>query len=94
MAPRLRDGDLVVTRRLRRPPARGDVIVYRHPQQRFFIVHRVSRADGGVVWTAGDSNADPDPHCVPISGIAGLVWMTLPRVGRLVRFVRKGPVLS
>jgi signal peptidase I len=94
MAPGLCDGDVVLTHRLRRPPAPGDLIVYRHPHQGFFIVHRVIRAADGMVWTAGDSNADPDPHRVSVSRIAGKVWMRLPRVGRLVRFVRKGQVPS
>ena len=91
MNPDLRDGDLVLARRLKRPPSPGEVIVYRHLQEDFPIVHRVSRSTASGVWTAGDANAGPDPAPVPADRVVGKVCAVLPRIGRLVRLVRRRP---
>jgi signal peptidase I len=90
MEPGFREGDLVLTHKIKRPPVPGDVIIYRHPEDGFLIVHRVTRSVGEIVWAAGDSNSDPDPHAVSVHKIVGKVWIVLPRVGRFVQFLRKG----
>jgi len=91
MEPSLREGDLVLARRAREPLAKGDVIVYRHPRHGFYVVHRVADAARGLVWTAGDCNADVDGQALSAGSIVGKVWLVLPWLGQLVRLLRRIP---
>lgn len=79
MVPVLRPGDLIpVLPLFGTTPQRGEIVVYRTPQDATWIVHRIVGGDleEGFI-TQGDANPIPDPHRVHVSDIAGFV----PQVG-------------
>lgn len=51
----------------------GDVVVFRHPVRKHFIVHRVVRSDGQGIHTRGDNNCGIDPLPLQPSQIIGRV---------------------
>lgn len=54
MAPALLPGDYLVTRRLRHPPRRGDVVIFGHPTRAgFHLIKRVVGLGGESVDIAG-----------------------------------------
>ncbi len=84
MVPTLEIGDLVVLL----PPhvtnmktLLGKVVVYNSPL-REEIIHRVIRVvDNECVETKGDANPVPDPFCVKLQDIRGVVQVVLPYIG-------------
>ena len=91
MAPALADGDVVLTRKPRAALDPGEVIAYRDPWLGHVVVHRVARSGGELVWTAGDASGCADGYAVPARSVIGKVWMVIPRLGRLVRLLKRWP---
>lgn len=76
MVPALQPGDLIVVfpTWAIAPPGLGDIVVYKTPQDRNWIVHRIvdGNATEGFV-TRGDANSVPDPRRVFPRDMAGVV---------------------
>jgi signal peptidase I len=54
MSPALLPGDFVVTDRSNRPPVRGDIVVFEHPQRRsFYLVKRIVGLPGEHITIDG-----------------------------------------
>lgn len=101
MLPVLHPGDLIVVLPAWAMPAPGpgDIVIYKTPQDRDWVVHRIvggSAAEGFI--TRGDANPASDPHRVFPGDVAGVVprWaggaLRLPRLGLLS--IGRGPLSS
>jgi signal peptidase I len=84
MLPRYRRGDLVVAK-----PCglykKDDVIVFREPEHRFVVIHRIIATRDGRCITRGDNNPESDPRCLHPGLILGKVMVRIPRLGRVIR---------
>ncbi len=89
MEPSLRSGDLVLVSRGNKEIKKGDLVVYRHPEEDFFVVHRVAAAAGRFYYTCGDANSCSDPTAVNGARVVGRVCLVIPRLGRFLQFFKK-----
>lgn len=84
MAPRLRPGDVVVSRPATADEvAVGQIVLVDDPDRPgATLLHRmVARSADGSLTTRGDANADPDSTPVPPAAVRGLPRLTVPFVG-------------
>ncbi len=85
MYPTLRDCDIVVCSAPRRGRLRrGDVVLFRSPDDGRWIVHRICGISGAAVATRGDANPSADDRPLPIDAVEGRV-IAVERGGRRVR---------
>ena len=95
MEPTISTGDVVVLRKLDRPPRVGDIIAVNVPseaRQRFgyppTVIHRVVKVSpAGGVTTKGDARAKPDPFTIRRNAIKGRVVWSIPAAGQVVAFL-------
>jgi signal peptidase len=66
----------------------GDIIVYQDEAE--LIIHRVIEVDGDTVITKGDANDISDPP-ISKSSIKGIMVLSVPYLGGLVRLLKSGP---
>ena len=92
MEPTLHDGDFVIARH-QASYRKGDIAVYRvpagDPGAGNLVIHRIiggSAEDGYLLQ--GDNRTTPDLWRPRPSDMAGSLLMTVPRVGRLVPYLR------
>jgi len=85
MEPGIRDGDIVVTRPLKRAPRVGDRVVYREPAHGLLVAHRVNDVSTRGAVMAGDANPRPDPLPVENGLILGRIVIVIPKLGRLCK---------
>ncbi|MBN1193477.1 MAG: signal peptidase I [Coriobacteriia bacterium] len=77
MEPALSAGDVIVYRRVRVVPERGDLIVFEHGGT--LVVHRVAGLlHGGAMRTRGDANESSDATPVEAGDVRGEVLFVLP----------------
>ena len=104
MEPTLRDGDLVVVKKVEPSEVEpGDIIVFYKPGSKSeIIIHRViqkAERRGEVYFrTKGDNNDSADPWLVPEEDLIGVVVggsrpLKLPLLGRMASFIRSPPGL-
>lgn len=97
MAPAVRDGSLVISRRV--DPATvspGDIITYRHPERPTVpVTHRVMQvfddSGGRFLQTKGDANAAPDPDLVHADRPISRMMLTVPYAGWIISALRTLP---
>src|SRR3954451_10465226 len=95
MSPTIETGDLVVMRKIDRPPRAGDIISVSVPEQarqRYgyppVVIHRiVAIARDGRIATKGDARDKRDPFTVPRSSVHAEVVATVPAAGRAFSFL-------
>ena len=95
MEPTISTGDIVVLRKLDRPPRVGDIIAVSVPseaRQRFgyppTVIHRVVKVSpAGVITTKGDARAKPDPFTIRRDAVNARVVWTVPAAGQVVAFL-------
>jgi signal peptidase I len=95
MEPTIGTGDVVVLRKLDRPPRVGDIIAVSVPseaRQRFgyppTVIHRVVKVSpAGVITTKGDARAKPDPFTIRRSAVRARVVWSIPAAGQVVAFL-------
>jgi len=85
MYPTFRDHDIVIwsapeNRRLRR----GDVVLFRSPNDGRWIVHRIYDVSGTALTTRGDANRSVDEKVIAIDTVEGRV-IAVERAGRRIR---------
>ncbi len=84
MNPTLKAGDgLFIVPYRGRGIAIGDVVVFRHPEGKQKIIHRVVACHSGGFRTRGDNNARPDPWLLTPEAILGKV-VAANRKGRII----------
>jgi len=91
MTPAIAPGDVVIV--AERDPAaiaEGDVITFARGTSDVPVTHRVIDVvdEGGALAfeTMGDANEGPDPGLVPAGSLVGVVTLTVPYIGYVVRF--------
>jgi signal peptidase I len=95
MAPTINTGDMVLLKRLGRPPRVGEIVSVSVPDQartRFgyppVVIHRIVKIDArGSVTTQGDAYDHTDPFTVPVSALTTKVVGRVPAAGRLIAFL-------
>jgi signal peptidase I len=95
MEPTIKTGDVVVLKKLGRPPRVGDVIAVTVPdaaRRRYgyppTVVHRVvSVAPTGAITTKGDARPKPDPFTVSRTAVRARVVLTVPAAGQVFAFL-------
>lgn len=67
--------DFVTLMPLRRPPERGDIVLFERPGQRVYVLHRLWRTEENRVMTWGDNCPRPDGWMdrVRVLGVAAKV---------------------
>ena len=91
MGPRLRVGDLVVTRPADPPePVKGQVVLVDDPATPGqLLTHRVfERREDGSLVLKGDANRTPDSGIVTPAHVLGVGWVAVPRVGLINVWIR------
>jgi len=88
MEPDLRRGDLVVVRAGSAPEV-GDVVLYRDPELRVRVLHRVIGRDGGRLVLKGDANGFVDDARPRSDGVTGSLWFSVPRAGSALLWLRE-----
>ena len=88
MEPDLRRGDLVVVR-ARSAPEVGDVVLYRDPELRVRVLHRVIGRDHGRLVLKGDANGFVDDARPRSDGVTGSLWFSIPRAGSALLWLRE-----
>lgn len=90
MEPVLRVGDVVVVCKICGEPREGDIVAYL--SEYGVIVHRVVEVvnETGSLVTKGDANTNVDPRPVKLEYVLGKVVLTLPRIGYMAIYARKG----
>jgi len=74
MNPRLKNGDCInVAPYQHRKISLGDVVVFRHPEEKHYIAHRVVSVNSLRVKTQGDNNYNIDPWILNPDDIIGRV---------------------
>ncbi|MFN8052561.1 MAG: signal peptidase I [Acidimicrobiales bacterium] len=95
MTPRIRAGDVVLTRHIDRADVRpGDVVLMDDASRPAPLLHRVRSIDGGRIVTQGDANPTPDVYGsadVPVMGIGRVL---VPRIGVAVLALRSRPEVT
>ena len=98
MLPAYHDGDLVILQRDRAYRV-GDVVAYRVPRGQVgaghVVVHRVvggSAATGLIL--RGDNNRSADPWRPRTGDVLGSRWLSVPRFGRFLVFIRQPLLLA
>jgi signal peptidase I len=95
MEPTIDTGDVVVLRKLGRPPRVGDVVSVAVPgdaRRRYgyppTVVHRVAKVSpSGDITMKGDARARPDPFTVRREAVKARVVWTIPAAGHVVAFL-------
>jgi signal peptidase I len=95
MEPTISTGDVVVLRKLDRPPRVGDIIAVSVPseaRQRYgyppTVVHRVVNVSpAGLITTKGDARPKPDPFTTRRDAVRARVVWTVPAAGQVVAFL-------
>jgi len=90
MEPELSIDDLIIVKKTNNYQ-KGDIIVYQRKQE--LIVHRIVKINENTVITKGDANNVNDKE-VEISEIKGKVVKVVPKVGKLIAFIKKPVVVS
>ncbi|MDY6793949.1 MAG: signal peptidase I [Actinomycetota bacterium] len=97
MSPGINDDDAVfITDVTAKELSLGDIVVFGDPENhRQKIMHRIvdfQTHDGSIyAITRGDANSINDPYLVPLEGITGRVWVTLPKAGLFLSHIRTMP---
>jgi signal peptidase len=87
MEPQLHVNDLTIIKASQDVDV-GDIIVYQDEAE--LIIHRVIEVDGDTVITKGDANDISDPP-ISKSSIKGIMVLSVPYLGGLVRLLKSGP---
>ena len=95
MSPTIKTGDVVVFKRLGRPPRVGDVVEVDVPdaaRSRYgyppVVIHRIVRLNtDGTIQTKGDARPTPDPFTVRRDSIQARVLFHIPAAGRVFAFL-------
>jgi signal peptidase I len=95
MEPAIGTSDVVVLRKLERPPRAGEVISVTVPleaRRRYgyppTVVHRVVKVSpAGDITTKGDARPRPDPFTVRGDAVNARVVWTVPAVGQVIAFL-------
>ena len=88
MEPMLHAGDLALVR-AGGDVERGDVVLYEHPRLGAHVLHRIVRVEGGRYVLKGDNNGFVDDVRPSADTIDGRLWVTLPRAGALLMWMRQ-----
>ena len=92
MQPQYSSGDLVVARTASEYRI-DDVVVFRAPDRRGYVIHRIVGGDASTGWTTrGDGNTRSDRWTVPDEAIVGREWLVIPRIARSVATVQRSPI--
>jgi len=92
MEPAYSAGDLVVARAASEYRV-DDIVIFRAPDQRRYIIHRIVGGDAVEGWsTQGDGNVRADRWSVADDTIIGREWFVVPRVAEAVAAVQRAPV--
>jgi signal peptidase I len=88
MEPELSRGDLVLVR-----PGRdlgvGDIVLYRDPELGASVLHRVVAEEGRRLLVKGDANGFVDDVRLRPEDVVGSLWLTIPRVGSALLWLRE-----
>jgi signal peptidase I len=98
MEPTLVDGDLVLARK-ESSYAAGDIVAFRVPKgdpgAGAMVIHRVVGGSASAGYrTKGDNRSDRDTWRPTSRDIVGSLWLTIPRAGAAVAFLRSPFVLA
>lgn len=93
MEPGLYEGDFVFVRKNRSYEV-GDVVAYLNPDLGHFVLHRIIQIDGGSFILKGDNNDWVDSYQPYDNEIIGEFWFHIPKLGRLIAFIKNPVVLS
>ncbi len=88
MEPELEAGDLALVR-AGADVGKGDIVLYEHPRLGAHVLHRIVRLDGGRYVLKGDNNDFLDDARPSPEQIEGRLWVTLPRVGAVLVWMRE-----
>ena len=78
MSPSIRDGDLVLTARLWRGGAVGDVVLVERPSDGQLLLHRVIEQGAGWRRTQGDASLSPDAERISDVAVLGGLAAVIP----------------
>jgi signal peptidase I len=97
MWPRYLDGDLIILRRQSTYRV-GEVVAYHVPRgqtgQGLVVIHRIVAVTPAGFTLKGDNNPSTDPWHPTTADVVGAAWMQVPRMGRLLVFLHRPPVLG
>lgn len=88
MEPELSEGDLVLVRSGGAPRV-GSVVLYRDPELGVRLLHRVVGEEGGRLVLKGDANDFLDDARPRPEEVAGSLWLSLPRLGSALLWLRE-----
>ena len=78
MSPSIRDGDLVLTARLWRGGAVGDIVLVERPSDGQLLLHRVIEQGAGWRRTQGDASLSPDAERISDAAVLGVLAAVIP----------------
>ncbi|MBU6256401.1 MAG: S24/S26 family peptidase [Chloroflexi bacterium] len=78
MSPSIRDGDLVLTARLWRGGAVGDIVLVERPSDGQLLLHRVIEQGTGWRRTQGDASLSPDAERISDAAVLGVLAAVIP----------------
>lgn len=88
MEPLLSSGDLAVVRS-NGGIGVGDVVLYRDPDLRVDVLHRVTGLEGDHLVLKGDSNDFLDDARPTPDDVKGSLWFSLPHAGAVLTWIRE-----
>ena len=87
MEPGFHLGDLVIVHEVLDYQV-GDIVVYRSEQLKSFVFHRIIGKNLDFFTLRGDNNSWTDSYQPTRKEIVGKLWIHIPRVGKLVQWLR------
>jgi hypothetical protein len=78
MSPSIRDGDLVLTARLRLGGSVGDIVLVERPSDGQLLLHRVIEQGEGWRRTKGDASLSPDAERISDAAVLGRLAAVIP----------------
>jgi signal peptidase I len=94
MEPTYSNGDLVIARQQATYDV-GDIVVYDAPvDAQFNVIHRIVEPTSGGFITQGDNRDTADGWIAPHDTIHGASWLTIPKGGHIVAFIRQPAVIA
>lgn len=90
MEPQVKMGSLVFTK-VKSNYEVNDVVVFRSPDSKGFILHKIIRKDAEDFVTKGDANLAEDNFRIKREDVVGVLIFTLPVVGNILKFLISVP---
>lgn len=91
MSPALNTGDVVIVKPISSYQI-NDIVTF-NSHQNFTVTHRITQLDDNSFITKGDANSVVDQEQVNRSQVLGKVFITIPKIGYFIMFVKSLPGL-